>query len=164
MTFPSHSPSKKIPGASREQYLRKQGELLASDTNLVEVDLIRQGVHTLAFPLEIIKPQYRTASLVCVRRATQRIRAEVYRLPLEQRLPVIKIPLRSSDADVSLDLQALIEQCYRNGGYRDTLNYAADAEPAQRGTEAEWADELLREKSLREKKKPPRRKGKPKAG
>src|SRR6266536_3741693 len=45
------SPSNKSPGRNREQYLRKQRELCASDTNLVEIDLNRFGSHTLAFPL-----------------------------------------------------------------------------------------------------------------
>ena len=48
--------------------------------------------------------------------------AEIYPLPLAERLPAIRVPLRQSDADVSLDLQALIDQCYENGGY-DTIDY-----------------------------------------
>jgi len=36
-------------------------------------------------------------------------------VPLRQRLPAIRVPLRETDADVPLDLQALIEQVYRHG-------------------------------------------------
>jgi hypothetical protein len=105
------SPSNKSPGPNREQYLRKQQEVCSSDANLVEIDLNRFGTHTLAFPLEHVKPQGRTAYMACVRRATRRGKAEVYPMPLWERLSVVKVPLRPDDADVPLDLQALVEQC-----------------------------------------------------
>ncbi len=101
--------------------------------------------------------------MVCVRRTTRRGMAEVYPIWLSQRLPVVKIPLRPDDADVPLDLQALVEQCYRNGAYEGTLNYAADPDPPLLGADKDWADGWLREKGLRTRKKPPRRKGKPKS-
>lgn len=156
------SPSNKSPGPNREQYLRKQREICSSDANLVEIDLNRFGVHTLAFPLQHIKPRGRTAYMVCVRRMTRRDKAEVYPMPLWHPLPIVKIPLRPDDADVLLNLQALVEQCYRNGGYEGTLDYAADPDPPLLGAEKEWADQWLREKGLRPRKKPTRRKGKPK--
>src|SRR5437667_169407 len=65
------SPSNKSPGPNRELYLRKQREMCASDANLVEIDLNRFGTHTLAFPLEHIKPHFRTAYMGCVRRVTR---------------------------------------------------------------------------------------------
>jgi hypothetical protein len=157
------SPSNKSPGPNRELYLRKQREVCSSDANLVEIDLNRFGTHTLAFPLEHVKPQGRTAYMACVRRATRRGKAEVYPMPLWEPLPVVKIPLRPNDADVPLDLQAIVEQCYRNGGYEGTLNYAVDPDPPLFGADEEWADERLRELGLRRRKKPPRDKGKPKS-
>jgi hypothetical protein len=156
------SPSNKSPGPNREQYLRKQQKICASDANLVEIDLNRFGTHTLAFPLAHLKPPYRTVYMTCVRRATRRGKAEVYPMRLWHRLPVIKIPLRPTDTDVPLDVQAHVEQCYRNGAYEGTLNHAVDPDPPLVGAEAEWADEYLFEKGLRPRKKPPRRKGKPK--
>jgi Protein of unknown function (DUF4058) len=156
------SPSNKSPGPNREQCLRKQREVVTSDSNLVEIDLTRFGTHTLAFPLDHIKPQYRTAYMACVRRATRRDKAEVYRMPLWERLPVVKVPLRPDDADVVLDLQKLVEQCYRNGAYDGTLNYTAEPDPPLSGADEDWAEEHLHEVGLRPRKKPPRRKGKPK--
>ncbi len=157
------SPSNKSPGPNREQYLRKQEEVCNSSANLVEIDLNRVGLHTLAFPLAHIKPQGRTPYMVCVRRATRPGWAEVYPMPLWERLPAVKIPLRPDDPDVRLDLQGLVEQCYRNGGYEDTINYAIDPEPPLFGADEVWADEFLFQKGLRSQKKPPRRKGKPKS-
>lgn len=157
------SPSNKSPGSNREQYRRKQREICSSDANLVEIDLNRFGGHTLAFPLDNLKPRARTPYMACVRRATRRGKAEVYPMPLWERLPIIKIPLRPDDADVPLDLQALVEQCYRNGGYEGTLNYAAEPNPPLLRADKVWADDYLHEKGLRPRRKRPRRKGKPKS-
>jgi hypothetical protein len=157
------SPSNKSPGANREQYLRKQRDLCASSTNLVEIDLNRFGTHALAFPLANIKPVARTGYMACVRRATRPGQAEVYLLPLWKRLQSVSVPLRPGDADVPLDLQALVEQCYRNGAYEGTLDYAAAPDPPLLGAEKEWADQRLHELGLRPRKKPPRRKGKPRS-
>src|SRR6266853_2172197 len=98
--------------------------------------------------------------MACVRRAARRGQAEVYPMPLWERLPVVKVPLRSDDADVPLDVQALVEQCYRNGAYEGTLDYAADPDPPLFGADEDWVDERLVEKGLRSRRKPPRRKGK----
>ncbi len=84
-------------------------------------------------------------------------------MPLWLRLPVVKIALRPDDTDVPLDVQALVEQCYRNGGYEGTLNYAADPDPPLLGADAVWAAERLHEQGLRPRPRPPRRKGKPKS-
>ncbi len=143
------SPSSKSLNPNGERYLRKQREVCSSDANLVEIDLNRFGSHTLAFPLVHIKPLGRTPYMVCVRRAVRRRVAEVYPMPLWQRLPAIKIPLRPDDADVPLDLQALVEQCYRNGAYEGTLNYAIEPDPPLFGGDKKWAAEHLREKGLR---------------
>jgi hypothetical protein len=157
------SPTNKTPGPNRDLYLRKQAEICSSDTNFVEIDLNRFGVHTLAFPLEHLKPPVRTPYMTCVRRATRPDKAEVYPMPLWERLPVVKIPLRPEDADVPLDLQALVEQCYRNGAYDGTLNYAVDPDPPFLGADKTWAGDWLYEKGFRPRKKPARRRRKPRS-
>jgi hypothetical protein len=157
------SPSNKGSGPNREQYLRKLYDVCTSDANLVEIDLNRFGRHTLAFPLVRLKPAIRTPYMACVRRATGPGKAEVYPMPLWKRLPVVKVPLRPDDADVPLDLQALVEQCYRNRAYEGTLNYAVDPDPPLLGAEKDWAERRLHELGLRPRKKPPRRKGKPRS-
>jgi hypothetical protein len=148
------SPTNKSPGPNRKQYLRKQSEICSLNTNLVEIDLNRFGTHTLAFPLDHITRPYRTPYMACVRRATKPNKAEVYPMPLWEPLPVVAIPLRPNDDEVHLDVQALVDQCYRNGGYEGTLNYAVDPDPPLFGADVAWAEERLREKGLRPDKKP----------
>jgi hypothetical protein len=161
------SPTNKMPGDGMQEYHRKQREIVQSETNLVEINLLRTGRHVLAVPLENISSGLRTPYMVCVRRATRPSKAEVYPIPLSAKLPTVKIPLRRDDADVPLDLQALIEECYRKGRYEGDLDYRRDPDPPLSGRDAEWAAELLRSKGVRpaeppkkkRKRKPPRQSG-----
>jgi hypothetical protein len=158
------SPSNKRPGAGRKQYLEKQESICQSDTNLVEVDLIRTGVHALAVALQNIPTALRTLYKVCVRRATEPTKAEIYSMPLHNPLRTSKIPLRPTDNDVQLDLQSLIDQCYADGGYDDDVDYEKEPVPPLGEDDAVWADQLLRERGLRTQPKKPaaKRRRKPK--
>jgi hypothetical protein len=134
-----------------------------SDTSLVEIDLLRGGEHVLAIPLYKIPKDQRTPNMVCVCRAWVPGLSEVYPLPLRVPLARIKVPLRQSDADVLLDLQPLIEQCYRRGGYDGTIDYDKEPDVPFNEQEAEWADALLRKAGLRttppgkgKRKRPPK--------
>jgi hypothetical protein len=85
---------------------------------------------------------------VCIWRASRSDQVSVYKVPLRERLPVIAIPLRPSDRDVLLDLQAVLEQCYRNGGY-DDIDYLVEPDPPLSRDDMPWADALLREQGRR---------------
>ena len=142
------SPGNKVGLDGQVAYLRKQREYLEAKINLVEIDLIRAGEFILAVPPERIPAPFRTPYQVCVRRATQSHRIEIYRAPLRERLPNIPIPLRRSDPDVVLQLQPLIDACYRDGRYH-RINYRADPIPRLGETDALWVDRLLHEQGLR---------------
>jgi hypothetical protein len=139
----------KSPGDSRNQYRQKRKEPLAGGVSLVEIDLLRAGAWSMSLARDFIPPTYRTTYRVVVRRGWRRDTVEIYRVPLRQRLPVVRIPLRETDADVPLDLQALIDQCYRNGGYDDDLDYAGGPNCPLAPDDARWADELLRTQGRR---------------
>jgi hypothetical protein len=143
------SPANKRPGAGQDLYLKKQGELIDGKVSLVEIDLLCAGQWVLSVPSRRIPRAKRTPYRVVVRRGWRASKAELYGLPLRQRLPAIRVPLRQTDADVLLDLQALIERCYDNGGYQDDLDYEAEPDPALEADDAAWADSLLREKGQR---------------
>lgn len=138
------SPSNKLPGEGREAYKKKQREYVAGHVNLVEVDLIREGVHTVAVAVRNIPKPNRTHYFVCIRRADQQGLAFVYSIHLRHPLPTIRIPLRPTDQDVPLDLQQLINQCYDRGRYGFTIDYSAEPSPPLADPDARWADELLR--------------------
>ena len=121
--------SNKLPGDGRDQYRRKQQELRAGGVSLVEIDLLRAGRRRLGVPYHRVPLSHRTAYQVCVRRGWQPAAVEIYPVPFRQRLPSVNIPLRKTDADVPLDLQSLVEQCYRNGGYDADIDYRSPPVP-----------------------------------
>jgi hypothetical protein len=140
--------SNKQPGEGRRLYLKKQAELVAGGVNSVEIDLLRAGTHVIAAPPELMPRSCRGPYRICVWRASRPDQWEVYRVPLEQRLPAIAIPLRTSDADVPLDLQPLIDRCYLTGAY-DDLDYSYPPDPPLESEAVAWADELLRQRGVR---------------
>lgn len=142
------SPSnKKSPG--RAEYVARQRNFLSTPVNLVEIDLLRGGGHVASVNLELLaEPPKRTRFLICVRRSPFQTRREIYRCPLRERLPAIRIPLRFGEPDVALDLQPPIDRCYRTG--RDWLfDYRREPEPEFPPDEAAWVDERLRAAGLR---------------
>lgn len=143
------SPSNKTPGEAQDEYRGKQRELKEAAVSLVEIDLLRSGQHVVSVPQERIPTSGRAVYKVCVRRGSIPWEHEWYPMPLRERLPAIRIPLRETDVDVPLDLQALIEQSYRNGGYDNDIDYKTDPVPPLEPADAAWADELLRSKGLR---------------
>ena len=135
----------KLTQSGREEYRRKQRDYLAAGVNLVEIDLLRGGQYVLAAPLEFIPPAKRRTSMMCVRTRT---RTKVFGAALPEPLPVIPIPLRPTDRDVSLNIQQLIHQVYDRGRY-SKLNYQHDPDPAFAPEEAEWVATLLISHGLR---------------
>ncbi len=83
--------------------------------------------------------------MACIRRGWKRHVAEFYPLHLAEPLPILPIPLRKTDADATLNLQALIDQCYENGGY-DTIDYNQPPVPPLDPEAAAWAEKWLRAK------------------
>ncbi len=142
------SPSNKTPGEGQNLYRRKQREVARTKASLVEIDLTRSGHRELMVPTARIPLSHRTTYQACVWRSCKPSLYEMYRAPLAQRLPAIRIPLRETDSDVPLDLQALVDQCYQNGRY-DSLDYRAAPDPPLDPLDAVWADELLRSRGLR---------------
>ncbi len=143
------SPANKTLGEGRELYLRKQEDVLSSETSLVEIDLLRRGEHTVAIPPYYLIPYQPCHYLISISRATHRERFEVYPLTLRQRLPRVTIPLLEPDADAVLDLQAVFERCYENGAYADLIDYREEPESPLAPDDAAWADDLLRRAGAR---------------
>lgn len=142
------SPANKLSADGQLAYIRKQREYLDAHINLVEIDLIRGGNFVLAVPEDRLPATCRTPYLVCTRRATRPHVAELYPLPLRQILSNLPIPLRPSDKDVVLQLQPLLDACYRDGRYH-RLNYRLDPTPRLGEADARWLDEVLRASGLR---------------
>ena len=141
------SPTNKLRGEDRRQFLRKRLELFRGGVSFVEIDLLRSGKRMPPLPLKHIPRKEQAPYCVLAQRAWS-FDFEYYRIPLRERLPKIPIPLRRTDRDVVLDLQAILDQAYTNGRYDDT-DYTVAPIPCFSTDDAAWADVLLREKGRR---------------
>jgi len=134
------SPSNKRLGSrGRRKYLVKRRLVIDSEAHLVEIDLLRGGAR---MPFEAGKPL--SGEYLClVSRANRRPRAELYAWALRQKLPKIPIPLKSTDGDVSLDLQAVFDATYDHVHYDRMLNYSAPLVPPADAETQKWIDHVL---------------------
>jgi hypothetical protein len=130
------SPSNKEPGPDREQYLAKRMKLLRSATHFVEIDLLRGGPR---LPFEDLPD---CDYYVIVSRAEQRPEAGLWPLRLRDRLPEIRIPLRSPHEDARLDLQHVLNEIYDAAGYRHYI-YEGEPEPHLSSEDQAWVAHLL---------------------
>ena len=137
------SPSNKLPGDAQKKYRQKQREAVDEDTNLVEIDLTRGGEREFVYPVVNLPRDYQTTYLACAYRGVGCGKCEFYRMPLNERLPGIRIPLRKGDPDAALDLQALVDRAYANGRY-DDIDYRRACIPPLEGEDAAWVDGLLK--------------------
>lgn len=97
------SPANKAPGEGAEEYARKRRESLSSQVNVVEIDLLSQGIRPFLQPAECDAARCRY--MIGVSRAADRSRYELYPAALAKALPRFNVPLCAPDPDVPLGLQ-----------------------------------------------------------
>ncbi len=141
------SPSNKFPGIGRDLYLEKQQHLLSSTVHLIEIDLLRAGPHTAAIPRDAIAYDG-WDYLVSLHRGGWQNKFRVWAFSLPQRLPRITVPLAGDDADVVVDLQAVLNKCHAAGKGR-RIDYSQPCPPPLSKKNAKWVDEVLRKKKVR---------------
>ncbi len=130
------SPSNKLAGPDREQYLAKARQLQRSSAHFVEIDLLRCGPR---MPwLDMPDCDY----CIVVSRVTQRPRSGLWPVDLRDRLPEIPIPLRTGDADARLDLQQVLHRIYDAACYEYHI-YSGPPEPPLPSGDAEWARQFV---------------------
>lgn len=140
------SPTNKTPGLERrEEYLKKQRELVHGKVHLVEIDLLRSGEHSTAVPRD---RAMRVAGAfdyhVCIHRFDRLGDFLVYPILLEEPLPEVEIPLLPQDGAVKIDLQAVFNHAYDAGPYRKRVRYAEEGPvPPLSLRQQEWASRVL---------------------
>lgn len=133
------SPTNKVLGsAGRESFLRKRREVYGTDAHWMEIDLLRDGVRTAN-----VAASRDVESQVYLSRAGNPRPGAVWPIPLREKLPVIGIPLRGSDADVALDPQDVVDQAFEVGGYDLDLDYSHDPAVQLPTPHAEWARQRI---------------------
>ena len=133
----------------RGLYLVKQREMRLAGVNLVEIDLLRSGVHATAVSLpELRRRVGRFDYHVCVSRADRDGATFVAPILLTDRLPVMPIPLTPEVPDVPVDFQAVLDRCYDEALYARRVHYDRPCEPPLTPEQQPWAEGVLRAKGL----------------
>lgn len=138
------SPTNKLSADGRREYLAKRDAYHRGRVSTVEIDLLRDGEHLVAVPEDLLTGGRATPYVVCVRRGWKlhEREAELYRIALRSKLPTVAIPLRPSDADARVDLQAAFVASYARNRLAG-MDYDRDPEPALSDADEQWAHERI---------------------
>ncbi len=133
------SPKNKRSGIGRETYQTKRQKILQSQTNLIEIDLLRGGA-----PMPVlanVEAPYR----ILVSRGHSRPAAELYAVGLTEPLPTIPIPLLKDDDEPTVELQAVLNDIYTRARFDLSIDYSQPLKPALSESETAWLKSVLAE-------------------
>lgn len=133
------SPTNKTPGPDRDDYLQKRALLLFGPSSFIEIDLRRGGKR----PESPVLPA--CDYYVLLSRAYDRSNLDIWPIGLRNRLPVIAVPLTPPDAEISLDVQAVLDRTYDAAQYGKYI-YAETPDPPLSPEDDAWAKQILAEK------------------
>lgn len=139
------SPVNKRPGEGRKTYEAKRQTLLASPTNLVEIDLLRQWEPPMNLP-----PAVRSHYRILVSASAARPRASLYAFNVVEAIPAFPLPLVPEDIEPIVNMQALVQTIYDQSGYDLVIDYSTDPIPPLDGEAGVWLDGWLRQQGLRQ--------------
>lgn len=120
----------------REAYLAKRNEILAGQTHLVEIDLLRGGERP-PMPQLPMCDYYALLS-----RCEDRPKLDFWPIALRERLPTIPVPLAGTDPNAQLDLQRALDQAYDAANYGKYV-YSENPQPPLSAADAEWARQFI---------------------
>lgn len=145
------SPANKTPGPNAQGlYRQKQKEVLSSTAHLIEIDLLRRGIFTVAVPEAEVLDHGPHHYITSLHRADREDQFEFWSWSVRERLPRISIPLADDEEDVVLDLQAVLDECYDRAAFAKLIDYRTDPPPpAFEAQEREWIEARLREAGMR---------------
>jgi hypothetical protein len=132
------SPANKPHEEGRKQYLQKRDHVFWSQTNVVEVDLLRAG-EPMPVVGEVVDSDYR----ILVSRAWQRPRAQLCPFNLRQSIPVFPLPLLRQDEAPEVDLGEILHALYERARFDLRLDYTQPTIPPLSDEDAAWAKQLL---------------------
>lgn len=131
-------------GDGLDEYRKKRQELLSGTAHFMEIDLLRLGER---FP--VTGPLPSVPYFVFLSRATRRPRVEVWPIALDQRLPVVPVPLLPGDPDSSLELHAAYQTIYELFGYDQAADHSDLPAVSLAPDQAAWVIARLQATGLR---------------
>lgn len=129
--------NKREPGIT--DYRKKRQRLRQAGVHLLEIDLLRRGRRYLTHS-NIPKRSY----LVTLIRGAGHV-AKAWPIKLQDKLPVVPVPLHHPDPEVPLDLGAVLNAIYDEAAYDLSIDYTLPPPPPSLTAEEEvWLDTQLK--------------------
>jgi hypothetical protein len=125
-------------GEGWREYVDRRDTLFKTQTHLLEIDLLRQGMRIPLVGELPPAPYY-----VFLSRFQHRPYTQIWPIALRCRLPKVPVPLLPPDPDVPLDLQAAVKACFDLVHYERLIDYAQPLSPPLDVAEAAWVEEQL---------------------
>ena len=112
--------------------------------HLIEIDLLRGGAPTVAFPSTGLRFRLPFDYIVSLSRASNREQVAYWSFVLGDRLPRVSVPLQPGFDDIVEDLQDVFESTYDRGAFDRTVDYSEPLHPALSAEDAFWVAERIR--------------------
>ena len=133
------SPSNKVAGSGRSDYIRKREDILASQVNLVEIDLLRGGE-----PMPLTTPTLPCHYRILVSRERWRPTATLFPFMVWDAIPRFPLPLLPRDAEVEADIGPLLDAIHHTARYNMAIDYDREPPgPAMGPQHTQWIRERL---------------------
>jgi len=134
------SPANKLNDDGRKTYLKKRYRVLASQTHLIEIDLLRAGEK---MPLvKDVPSDYRIL-------IAHGERGRLFPFSLRKKIPPFNLPLLPGDPQPTVELNNILHDVYARARYDLSLDYTQPPAPPLNENDKAWAKELI-EKAKRE--------------
>ena len=144
------SPTNKSHVAGRKKYCKKRNRIFGSNTNLIEIDLLRAGKPMPIKAREPVESDYR----IMISPSRSRPRAKLLAFGVHQPIPAIPIPLLPKDPEPSLDLNGVLHALYERARFDLRLDYAKPPVPPLSEDDAEWARAIVARRVARRLTRP----------
>ncbi|MGB3790713.1 MAG: DUF4058 family protein [Phormidesmis sp.] len=131
-------------GTGRQKYESKRLEILASQTHLVEIDLLHEGK-----PMPVLNYEPHSHYRILVSESGERPQAQLYPFNLQQPIPTFWVPLKPEDIALVVDLNPLLDEIYELSGYDLDIDYRQDPAPKWSVSESAWIAQHLKSQNLR---------------
>ena len=133
------SPSNKVPGTGRVDYIRKREDILGSHVNLVEIDLLRGGE-----PMPLTTPAPLCHYRILVSRERWRPSARLFPFMVWDAIPSFPLPLLEGDMEIEADIGPLLDETHHTARYNMAIDYDCEPPgPALDPPHREWIRERL---------------------
>lgn len=132
------SPTNKVSKDGRAQYLEKRTQILRTRTNLVEIDLLRDGE-----PMPLIGDPPRSHYQILVSCGHLRPKSQLYSFSVRQAIPTFPLPLLPHEEQPDIELNTILHDLYTRARFDLRLDYSQSLPaPPLSEEDCDWINQL----------------------